>query len=689
MFLFKRASLFLLGAAVAFCLISPVFSQDDGKKDGTEKKEEETVQKVTVKGEVFSEKDSPYTVNIIDKKKIEEMNLKRSADILKEVPGVKVTDYGQAGVSNAVIIRGFSSGVHGSDMGVYLDGVPLNEFVGHGGGYAEPNVIIPLELDRVLVYKGPSSALFGNFSKGGNIAYFTKKKDIYDIFSLSFGSFNTYDAQAAIGTRMSDNLWNNTAIQGYGSKGFSENSDQYYGNVSTRFTYTPYDKLEITLSLRAHNDNWNAAGYISKEQFESSDRFKQDPQNGNDGGWRHQFNERLDITYSATKELKMIAWGFAMELDWVRYQSGRSASGSVPAFQQLEYNYETLKAGSGLNINYKDNLLSAIAGLEYYRDDTIAKRYWTTDRVRNTTGTIIDTNQDIHFNNYVAFAEGEIKIVKYLRPTIGVRYDVFDGDMLNNLDHSKRYFKADKYNHISPKFGIRSTIIDEVLDLRASACNGFILPSPSILFNTADLTFDPSNIWQYEAGFNVKYKNIASFDAAVFRIDVTNDVQLVSGTTYINNGETRREGFELSGKLSPVDIIELSGSYTYVRTKLIKNAKASLEGRHIAGVPEQEADAMIKFKLPLGLELFGKMNYIGKWYLIDDGANVDTYDGYILFNAGISYRQKGEKDINLSFEVKNIANTAYAPSASKTTGGITSFAVGAPRSYNLSAMMKW
>ncbi|HNW29615.1 MAG TPA: Plug domain-containing protein, partial [Spirochaetota bacterium] len=151
--------------------------EDEGKdNEAAEKKSggEVTLKEIVVKGEQFLKK-SPYTINVVNSNDIEKQGISRTADIIKSVPGVKMHEYDQGGVSNAIAIRGFQSGVHGGDMGVYLDGIPLNEYYGHGGGYADPNILIPMELDKVLVYKGPSSALYGNFSRGGTIVYITKK----------------------------------------------------------------------------------------------------------------------------------------------------------------------------------------------------------------------------------------------------------------------------------------------------------------------------------------------------------------------------------------------------------------------------------------------------------------------------------------------------------------------------------
>ncbi len=67
-----------------------------------------------------------------------------------------------------IVIRGFGNGGHGGDLGAVIDGIPLNEAMSHADGYVDLNVIIPLEIDSFTVLKGPVSALYGNYNRGGH-----------------------------------------------------------------------------------------------------------------------------------------------------------------------------------------------------------------------------------------------------------------------------------------------------------------------------------------------------------------------------------------------------------------------------------------------------------------------------------------------------------------------------------------
>jgi len=635
----------------------------------------QTVHTIVVKGEVFAEKESAYTINVIDRKKIEEKGISRSADLVGLVPGVNITEYNQGGVQNAIVIRGFQSGVHGGDMGVYLDGIPLNEYYGHGGGYAEPNVLIPMELDRVLVFKGPSSSLFGNFSRGGTLAYYTRQKEDYCQTAVKAGSFDTVDAQGALGVNITDGLWNNTALQIYRTKGFAENSEHIYGNASTRFTYD-YKNFEVSFAFRAHVSDWDSPGYLTRKQWNSDDCFKQDPNiDDEDGGWRRQFSEKLDLSYAFTDNLKLFAWAFMLHSDWKRWSDFDYSQYAG----QTEVNHHFYKAGTGTNINYKSKLVSFIGGFEFFRDATNYKKYDTVNRVRQAKTQSIDTTLD----NYAFFGEIEVKPWRFFRPFVGVRCDMYTGTEENNITDYESDFTPEDYWHISPKAGIRSTVVENIFDLRVNVSNGYILPPAEALHNDTGKHFKPAEIWQYELGATVMYEKYLTFDVAGYLLDTTNEVQEkpAGSGEYANVGDTRRAGMEIDCTVVPVKYVEISGGFGYVYTRILKNGDDSVEHKHLTGVPETMAKAGLKFNLPLGFEVFTNYTHIGKSYT--SGDNKETYKGYNLVDLGAAYRFRGAKEVSLTFEVRNLGNSHYAT----MSDGLWS--TGAPRSFWGLVSIKW
>ncbi|HET9622558.1 MAG TPA: TonB-dependent receptor [Kofleriaceae bacterium] len=89
------------------------------------------------------------------------------SDILRQVPGLMVSQHAGGGKSDQYFIRGFDAD-HGTDLAIFADGVPVNlPSHGHGQGYSDTHFLIPETITSVDVHKGPYAARFGDFYTAG------------------------------------------------------------------------------------------------------------------------------------------------------------------------------------------------------------------------------------------------------------------------------------------------------------------------------------------------------------------------------------------------------------------------------------------------------------------------------------------------------------------------------------------
>lgn len=113
----------------------------------------------------------------------------RPAEALEIVPGLIVSQHSGDGKANQYFLRGFNLD-HGTDLALYLDGVPLNMRThGHAQGYADSNFMIPELLSYVLARKGPYDAQDGDFSSAGSIYLQYKDKIDRGYYQVTGGSF--------------------------------------------------------------------------------------------------------------------------------------------------------------------------------------------------------------------------------------------------------------------------------------------------------------------------------------------------------------------------------------------------------------------------------------------------------------------------------------------------------------------
>lgn len=75
-------------------------------------------------------------------------------DVLRVVPGLLAVQHQGGGKADQLFLRGFDAD-HGTDVGVFIDGIPVNMPThAHGQGFADLHWLIPEALERIDVVKG-------------------------------------------------------------------------------------------------------------------------------------------------------------------------------------------------------------------------------------------------------------------------------------------------------------------------------------------------------------------------------------------------------------------------------------------------------------------------------------------------------------------------------------------------------
>ena len=112
---------------------------------------------------------SPVTVQVVDRKTLENSTSVSIADDLRDIPGVEVTDNSLAG-RKQIRIRGEAS----SRVLVLIDGQQVT-WQRAGQDYGAGLLIDESALERIEVIKGPYSVLYGSQAIGGVVNFITKK----------------------------------------------------------------------------------------------------------------------------------------------------------------------------------------------------------------------------------------------------------------------------------------------------------------------------------------------------------------------------------------------------------------------------------------------------------------------------------------------------------------------------------
>lgn len=633
---------------------------------------------VEVKGQTVRGAAASYSTSTFDQQEIQDQHISKPEELLRKVPGMNVQDYQLSGVGNAIVMRGFGGGGHGGDVGVVLDGIPLNEAMSHADGYVDFNVIVPLEIDRFTVFKGPVSALYGNFNRAGLIAVETRKHGEYKDVDVSVGSHRTLDAQAALGFALGEGESLNLAAQHARTDGFRPQSDARRSTLAGRWSKQVTPGLEVALSGRLHEADGDSPSYITASQF-AADPYGKDPRAMNDGASKHFATLRADVQYALAPEVKWLSFAYTTRQDFTRWFSRPVGGG---AWRQREETYDRTVYGAGTSLNGRSTTaltpLNWVAGVETFREST---DYGFYDGLANRVRTAPAGN-DRHsrLNSLSAFAEVDAPVHPLFQPSAGLRWDRFTGDCRLNgpetgTDPCGPLAKA---QHTSPKLGVRSQVLPGLL-LRASWSEGFALPSTFAKYALGADRLDPNIFRQTEIGAQIRPAQGVVLDIAAYRLTSTDEIRTVAPGVYENYGSPRRTGVEASALWSVARSVDLSLTYGSAHSRVTENGSAALVGKQVAGVPRYTATVGAAWRPVADWEGTVTWRRVGRYAVNADNSVNDG--GYATWDVGVNYTPPATR-YRVYATVANLSGKAYATSAS-VIGGTQLFAPGAPRTVKL------
>ena len=641
------------------------------------------VGEVVIKGQSLQTAATPFSSTVLDGQQVRDAIITQPEELLRLVPGVVVRALSLGGVVNTISIRGFGSGAHGGDLGMAVDGIPLNEAMSHADGYADLNVVVPLEIDRFEVFRGPVSALYGNFNRGGVIAIATRRGGEFAAFDLSAGSFGTFDVQGALGTALGPGRFNG-AFQAYKSDGFRPGFNYERGTLAGRYSLKLSQATELSLSARVHRGDWDSAGNVTRAQFEGGNPYGRDARVVADGGLKRYSSARADLNHVLNPGLKLLTFLYGNHQDYNRFFTRPV---NATAWSQREETYERRVAGAGFSLNGSQTWLGGplnwVAGAEVYRESTDFINFEGT--VARSRVNAAAYNRSYDTDSASLFLEAEATLSPLLRPTLGVRYDRFTGQCNRNGAETggDPCSKLNTESRATPKLGVRSTVMAG-LDLRASVAEGFALPPNAVKFAPGGANLQPTVFRQTEIGLNYTARGLLRADLALYRIGSSNEVRTVSPGVFQNFGKTQRNGIESSLTLTPLrslPALELGLVYTTTDATVKENANAALLGKRITGVHKEAGTASLAWRPASGLGGNVEVRKVGAVPVLAD--NSVFYPGYTTVDLGAQFSGTlGSPGSGTRFrvyaKVENATDKLYATSTG-ITSGVQTYNVAPPR----------
>src|SRR4026209_2530268 len=273
---------------------------------------------------------SPASISVVTSEDLEERQIERVSDALREVPGLSVVQTGTAGQLTSVFTRGLRS----EHTQVLLDGIPINQGLQGAFNFAD---LTTDDIDRIEVVRGPQSTLYGPRALAGVIQIFTKQGTGTPgaMLAAEGGSYDSFrewgqcdgtigDLDYSVGVsrldtdnaRPNNNYRNTAAITDVGWSPDEQLrivsvftypvSDT--GNPNTIFDPRPIDHFLTERWLIGPNIDWKAADWWDHKLIVSYDHERQinDPNEDGFVGPTRALFERTQVDYQ--NDLRPTSW---------------------------------------------------------------------------------------------------------------------------------------------------------------------------------------------------------------------------------------------------------------------------------------------------------------------------------------------------------------------------------------------
>ncbi len=641
------------------------------------------LEQVLIKGQALRGANAPFSSTTFDADEVRDKRVGQPQELFRFVPGMAVRNFGLSGVADTFVLRGFGSGGHGGDVGVVIDGIALNEAMSHADGYADFNVVIPLEIVSMTVYRGPVSALYGNFNRGGLIAIQTRKGGAYRNADLSLGSNTTVDAQAALGATLAGGSQSlNLAAQLFHTDGFRPQSEFDRGTLAGRWAIDLSPQLQMSVAARLHRGEGDSPAYLTRAQFDVDPTGK-DPRAQNDGAEKDFATLRGDLAWQWSPQVRLLAFAYGTQQEFTRWFSRPV---DATSWAQREEGYDRDVFGAGVNLNGRlaagAGPLNWVAGIETFRESTDYTFYeGLAQRVR-VSPAIYDRTVDL--NSASLFAEIEAPFHRLFRPWLGVRHDRFTGQCSRKgtepgTDPCERLSTT---RRTSPKLGVRSDVAAGV-QLRASWAEGFALPSNFIKYSAGAAGLKPNVFRQTEVGGAVRGAAVRA-DLAWYRITSTNEFRTIAPGVYENAGETLRDGIEASLGWTPLADLDLTLTYGRMDSEIRANANPALVGRKVTGVPDDALTLTAGYAPPAGWGGNATLRRQASYAINAD--NSVTGGAYSTVDLALTHAGSGAVRYRAYAGIDNATDRTYFTS-SFISSGTQLLAPAAPRTYKVGVQL--
>jgi vitamin B12 transporter len=562
---------------------------------------------------------SPASVSVISSEELEEKQIERVADALREVPGLSVVQTGTPGQLTSVFTRGLRS----EHTQVLLDGIPINQGLQGAFNFAD---LTSDDIDRIEIVRGPQSTIYGPRALAGVIQIFTKQGagPPRVMLSAEAGSYGTFRESFESDGKIEQPL------QGYGLPG--------------NFDYSIGASRLDTENARPNNEYRNSAAiadvdWSPGEQLRVGSLFTYSL--SDTGNPNTIFNPRPIDNFLTERWLI----GPHVDLrisDWWEHK--------------LVFSYDHERQVNDPN---EDGFLGPTRALFErtqvdYQNDLRATSWLTITSGFFYTATNADQERPFVLFGPTFISDHPKQVAGFLQMTVDIDNFVFVA--------GGRYTSFNQYGDIWTYRFAGSYKIDKTdTTVHASVATGFSPPSSQdILFRFNTDPLRPEEDLGWDAGIEQRLWNKrVTLGATYFHNDLSNLIGFNGLFETLNLGAAETQGVETELCAMPIPDLIFTASYTYLEAENTSAADISQpEGARLPRRPRNEVYVSASYLWSKKLRTTAEAKFVNaREELNFGGPNFDIED-YSFVNVAAEYEVNPH--LSIFGRIDNLTGEHYA-----------------------------
>jgi len=620
-----------------------------------------------------------------------EMPVNNTDEVLQLVPGIKFDrDFGIFSKNSSVTMRGLNGSYRAL---ILVDGVPLNKTDGGGINW---NRLIPDNIERIEVLKGPVSAVYGSNAMSGVVNIITEQPSspFAGEVKAFYGTYETFGGYLKLGgsqVEQEKGLYYSLSAFYRQGKGYITEPDSTRDTLDTN-RYLKEGTLTGKIGYQFNARNGIELEYNYYNDIRGDGTRIYEPQ----GSYNRYPTHFIRLSSrNGWGKYSLLVNGFFQHENYIRQNETESTKRSG---KYTLYVTDSKRVDYGLWLNLTNQIKpnqSLTIGMDLKQGSVNASdTYYTSSDILTNKGTM---------SFFALFMEYELSLLNQkMSITAGLRWDIawftngsftieYPSTLSEFMTSYPSVFSDETWNAFSPKFGVRYNFND-LQSAYLSYAHGF---RPPILddmckngniskgFKMANPALKPEAIDNVEVGGTFTlFKKVTLEPSGYlslgrdFQYFVTNGDSVYTGGDNLkpvmqrdNISGVRILGAEITVTVPIIKTLSFLANYAYNDSRITQfdttnNPGKDLTGKFLMEVPANQAFAGLIFT-PRWLSAALTCRYVGSQWIDDE--NTAQTEGYFTIDLKASHTFFNQ--LTAGITIQDLLNNQWTDSKGQLSTG--------------------